>query len=134
MLDKITTMPGILITCGVVLLVIAIILFLLGNKKDKKVENSAPVSDVNEPIVNDTVAVEPIAVPEPVSVVTNEEPEIVAAPTDGFDFSVEEPAPVEAPSMVETEEVTIVEEPVVEPVVEEPVISIPEIDETREEL
>ena len=31
-----TTLPGILIVSGVVLLVIAIVLFILGNKKTKK--------------------------------------------------------------------------------------------------
>ena len=36
MLDWFTTIPGILIICGALLLVIAIILFIVGSKKDKK--------------------------------------------------------------------------------------------------
>lgn len=36
MLDWFTTIPGILVICGVILLVIAIILFIAGNKKAKK--------------------------------------------------------------------------------------------------
>lgn len=38
MLDWFTTIPGILVICGVILLVIAIILFIAGNKKVKKEE------------------------------------------------------------------------------------------------
>lgn len=38
MLDWFTTIPGILVICGVILLVIAIILFIAGNKKAKKDE------------------------------------------------------------------------------------------------
>lgn len=38
MLDWFTTIPGILVICGVILLVIAIILFIAGNKKAKKEE------------------------------------------------------------------------------------------------
>lgn len=43
MLDWFTTIPGILIICGVILLLIAIILFVAGAKKTKK-ENSTSVS------------------------------------------------------------------------------------------
>ena len=39
MLKWFTTIPGILILCGVILLVIAIVLFILGNKKEKKEKN-----------------------------------------------------------------------------------------------
>ncbi len=38
MLDWFTTIPGILVICGVILLVIAIILFIAGNKKAKREE------------------------------------------------------------------------------------------------
>ena len=41
MLDWIMTIPGILISCGVVLLILAVILFILGNKKGKvKTDNT----------------------------------------------------------------------------------------------
>lgn len=61
MLDWFTTIPGILIICGVILLVIAIILFIAGSKKSKKeslvtnstVTNTEPVVSNNNNMVSD---------------------------------------------------------------------------------
>ena len=47
MLDWFTTIPGILILCGVLLLVIAIILFILGAKKSKKLGNVGTDTNAN---------------------------------------------------------------------------------------
>lgn len=47
MLDWFTTIPGILILCGVLLLVIAIILFILGAKKSKKLGNVGVDTNAN---------------------------------------------------------------------------------------
>lgn len=44
MLDWFTTIPGILIICGVLLLIIAIILFVAGAMKNKKMESSGDAS------------------------------------------------------------------------------------------
>lgn len=47
MLDWFTTIPGILILCGVLLLAIAIILFILGAKKSKKLGNVGTDTNAN---------------------------------------------------------------------------------------
>ena len=129
-----TTLPGILIVSGVVLLVIAIVLFILGNKKAKKeapaVENKI-ADEVKEDIVTpaeDTKTAEPVVEP-----VTITEPEVVP---EVEPVVVETPEPIvfEEPK-VEEPVVEIPTEPVVEPVVEiptepvaitEPVVETPE--------
>ena len=56
MLDWFTTIPGILITCGVILLFVAVVLFILGNKKEKNTSNLAMNTGVmNQPLINDEV-------------------------------------------------------------------------------
>ena len=69
MLDWFTTIPGILITCGVVLLIIAIVLFILGNKKEKRTSNLAMNTGVmNQPLINDEVVTKeptPMIIDEP---------------------------------------------------------------------
>lgn len=62
MFEWFTTIPGILVICGVILLVIAIILFAVSAKKDKK-ENVINVEENNniEPVVqNVSVDVQPV--------------------------------------------------------------------------
>ena len=58
MLDWFTTIPGILIICGVILLLIAIILFVVGSRKTKK-SDSASISVSNAEVtplgINNTV-------------------------------------------------------------------------------
>ena len=117
------SIPVILIGCGVVLLVIAVVLFLLGNKSEKKVAPSVTSEEPKaEPLTNNEVNVisesaeasaEPIVIEAPIEETTTE-----------FDFSIsEEPA------------ATVEESSVVEPVIEEPTIIVPEMqDETKEEL
>ena len=56
MLDWFTTIPGLLISCGVILLLIAVVLFILGNKKEKISNNLAMQTGVmNQPLINDEV-------------------------------------------------------------------------------
>lgn len=118
MLDWFTTIPGILIASGVVLLIVAIILFILGNKKDKKnvaeVNKTAEEPIVETPVVETVqpeVTVEPVKaeVTEPVvqeqaAPVTIDEPIVITAPEDA-------PTAFEVPTV----------EPVIEPIVEAPV-------------
>lgn len=56
MLDWFTTIPGILILCGVLLLIIAIILFILGAKKSKKDNVSNANIGVNNASSNNSVS------------------------------------------------------------------------------
>lgn len=109
MLEWFTTIPGILVICGVILLVIAIILFAVSAKKDKK-ENMT-VESVN----NNIELVSQVATPE-VQPITG----VATTP-------VQEPILNNAVSEPVVEPVVeIVVEPVVnnvQPVVEEPVIS-----------
>lgn len=73
MLDWFTTIPGILIICGVLLLVIAIILFIVGSKKDKKeakqmangntTDGSSTVNNVNNTVTNvseNSISISPV--------------------------------------------------------------------------
>jgi len=70
MLDWFTTIPGILIICGVLLLVIAIILFIVGSKKDKKeekqmadvntVNNNSTVNPVNNSVNENSISISPV--------------------------------------------------------------------------
>lgn len=73
MLDWFTTIPGILIICGVLLLVIAIILFIVGSKKDKKeakqmadvntTDGSSAVNNVNNTVTNvseNSISISPV--------------------------------------------------------------------------
>ena len=122
-----TTIPGVLIICGVVLLLIAIILFILGNKKAKK-EGTEVQNDSFEAMdtTNETVSIEePTVAVEPVV----EQPSIAEVP-------VTEPT-VEQPVEPVVEQPSVTVEPVIEPVVsetikiEEPiVISEPEVEPT----
>ena len=62
MLDWFMTVPGILVACGIVLLIIAVILFMLGNKKEKKAASISQNTDTNtnannEVITNNEVSV-----------------------------------------------------------------------------
>lgn len=109
-LNFVTSLPGILIVCGVVLLIIAMILFIVGNKKSKsevKVEANTNVdvdTDVN--INNEsTPVVEEAKEVVPVEEVKVEEPVVEPTPV------VEETAPVKP---------VISETPIFEPKVEEP--------------
>ena len=69
MLDWLTTIPGILIACGVILLLIAIVLFIIGNKKEKRTNSLAMNTGVmNQPLVNDEVLTKeeaPMIIDEP---------------------------------------------------------------------
>ena len=129
MLDWFTTIPGILIICGILLLVIAIVLFIVGSKKDKKEakktvsvndsnttdglnsnENSISVSPV-EPAV-DVISTPNVNVDNvPVSEGTVQVENKVDLPT--FDTpTIDMPLPVAEPTVEETSSV----QPSIEPV------------------
>lgn len=59
MMDWFTTIPGILIICGVLLLIIAIVLFIVGSKKEKKDKKEVVDSNVNT-LVNENVTPIPV--------------------------------------------------------------------------
>ena len=123
MLDWIMTIPGILITCGVVLLFLAIVLFIIGNKKGKaaKVKLEANDQAAPETITNDTVATvtEPVAEVQPVV-------EETATPEAGvIDFTPTAEEPV-APIEPVTETAPVVEEVVSS----EPAVELPTVEET----
>lgn len=130
MLDWIMTIPGLLITSGVVLLILAIILFIIGNKKGKAakvVENTndvpAPeaistdtISTVTEPVVEEPIANETETVSEatPANGVINFTPE-VETPVEEAAPVVEEAPAVEIPAAQESAPVEEVTQPAEEP-------------------
>ncbi len=75
MLDWFTTIPGILIACGVILLVIAIILFILDNKKPKtekvNASNLSNLDNSNNSVDNSTQLNTTVDVPSINNGVTN---------------------------------------------------------------
>lgn len=125
MLDWFTTIPGILIICGVILLVIAIILFILGAKNSKK-EVATPVAPVvNEPNNGDVMQTEQVA------------QETVVPTVDTVSTEVNNLATVEPVVITEPEVTNIpVEEPVVNNYVEEAtsVINIPDMEAENQEV
>lgn len=115
MIEWLTTIPGILILCGVILLIIAIILFAVGAKKSKKenvvsdstvVDNSqntmvnnndigvAPV--VSEPVVSNVIETATVSVDEPVVTVSDAEPVSVVGDINMFEPQVAPVNPVQA--------------------------------------
>ena len=132
-LDWFTTIPGIMISLGVVLLIIALILFIVGSKK-AKTEKKEVNTQVDTPVV-DTVSDSQVVTPiEDVQVNTVEvEPEVVQEPkfedvqigTPGVD-----PINLEVETTVSTNELPVVED--VQPVASEISIEMPEVklDET----
>ena len=131
MLDWFTTIPGILIICGVILLVIAIILFIAGNKKSKKevsgmnstVDNTMnTITNTNNTVV-DTVASTPNVDSMQVSSETNSTPSVtVVEETPAVEsvnatpsIAIEEPVQIQEPQQMVTEaNSTIMSEPVIE--------------------
>ena len=128
MLDWFTTIPGLLITCGVILLIIALVLFILGNKKGKVTSNIAMNTGMaNQPLGNDqvtTVEPTPVVVDTPAensiieestvsepTVIDQESTSEVADDSKAFDFSIPSVTPVEEIKVdeikVEEPEVTI---------------------------
>ena len=141
MIEWLTTIPGILVVCGVILLVIAIILFIVGAKKSRSEEvinNNQPIENnfnnmsndmvnvavaaTSEPVVSETETVT-VNEAEPVSIVSNFETPVVEP-----QFTIEEP-------VVTNEEVVSVPEVQEQPVVDAPVYGgeAPRIDFTIEE-
>ena len=136
MLDWFTTIPGILIICGVILLVIAIILFIVGAKKSKK--EVAPVSNQTvENNMSSVASVESSVDVTPIVPVT-EEPVVSSVNTTVPVEEVKNEIPTSEPIHIEEPEVTNtsnVEVPTYTNSVEnsEPVVNIPEINTPVEE-
>lgn len=154
MLDWFTTIPGILIICGVILLIIAIILFIVGAKKSKK-EEMASVQTITEKPVDTTGTVQNVQSSESVQqvpitenvvnttpvqpvVVENANPSVDVVPVNVEEVvTLNEPVQVNVPetAQIVTPEVnaqqTIVDTPVMpvqEPVVEMPTVTEPVMD------
>lgn len=137
MLDWFTTIPGILIICGVILLVIAIILFIIGAKKSKKeasvnttqpVENNISEVVTEEPKVEVTETQPQPVVEEPVTPTSNIDTVVNVANINTENTAVE-------PNIIETPEINTI--PTVEiPKVEDttPVVNIPNVDSQVEEV
>lgn len=121
MLDWFTTIPGILIICGVVLLIIAIILFVIGAKKSKVEETVSTESiDKQSDQVNTTEMV------SEVTPVASVDVEPVSSNVDTNVVSTEEVVQINEPEL----EVVTPQEPVVqETVVEETVMEMPNVSE-----
>ena len=128
MLDWFMTIPGILIICGVILLVIAVVLFVLGSKKDKK----AVVNTVSE-VANDIASNEEVTPIAPVEAVDSMNVEVASNEVSAPEVeSTPEPIVISEPEVSEVQDVNVnTEEPamVYESTVEvEPVVNIPEMD------
>lgn len=67
-LDWFTTIPGILVSVGVVLLVIALVLFILGSKKTKKEEKVVENTEIATPVTENVTLNEAVMPVEEVSV------------------------------------------------------------------
>lgn len=133
MLDWFMTIPGILIICGVILLIIAVVLFVLGSKKDKKAVVNT-VSEVANGVANNE-EVTPIA---PVETVDSMNVEVASNEVSASEVEVTpEPIVISEPEVSEVQEVSVEEPVVYESTVEvEPVINIPDMDipQTVEEV
>lgn len=127
--DWFLTIPGILITCGVVLLIVALIMFIFSSVKGKKKVEVPSIlneeKDAKEEIAEEikTVVTEVIDTP-----VINNEPE-VSTMTDEEKLDEVIPEFVDVNNTMESvkEEVVeekIVEEPIIETVEESPVVDI----------
>ena len=76
------TLPGILITSGVILLLIALILLLTSAKKEEEEENVSPVNSFTTPNVETPVASEPVQINVPEAPAQEEiKPSIAEQPT-----------------------------------------------------
>ena len=77
------TLPGILITSGVILLLIALILLLTSAKKEEEEENVSPVNSFTTPNVETPVAPEPVQINVPEAPAQEEiKPSIAEQPTN----------------------------------------------------
>lgn len=142
MLDWFTTIPGILIICGVILLVIAIILFVAGNKKSKKeasrVNSTADNTMNNITNTNNTVADTIVSMPSvdntqvsseanstPTVAVVEEKPAVESVNATPS-IVIEEPVQIQEPQQMVTETNNTI---MSEPVMENATIDIPNVTE-----
>lgn len=137
MLDWFTTIPVILIICGIILLVIAIILFIVGSKKGKKelkqmVDFSANSSTVDNSV--SAIAGNNLSI-SPVETVVENNPSIstienVTTTPSTMDFNVSEQPVINIPepevvSTIDEKPVETIVPQVVEPIVETNEQSVP---------
>lgn len=139
MIEWLTTIPGILVLCGILLLIIAIILFIVGAKKSKSesVINTNPIADNSMNTMNDNLNTlnNQVNVPNVVPVI--DEP-VVSDVVTTVDVSQSEPvnivSGVDTSPVVDTANLSSQEVVNTEPVVQEQpidVVSVPTIDESQ---
>lgn len=131
MLEWFTTIPGILIICGVILLVIAVVLFVVGSKKDKKAVVDTVAEMASNVANNEEVTpIAPVNAIDSMNVeVTNNDVNVPEVETTPEPIVISEPEV----SMPEVSEVSV-EEPITdyETSIEiEPVINIPNMEVTE---
>lgn len=130
MLDWFTTIPGILIICGVILLIIAIVLFISGSRKSKKEENnitneSTVSSTVDSTLVDTTVSTPSIehskivTVENEVPFTTQNEIPVVDTAYSTPSTTMENPVPVQEPKVeIESNNFAILEPAIKTPVMD----------------
>ena len=127
--DWFLTIPGMLITAGVFLLIIAFIMMLVGSKKNKK-EEKIENNQTNSEVVASPVQPEAVVAPQNVDVqVATSEPLGPIPEVSTIDMSQPVVAPIEMPTISPVASAEVVEPmamPVVEPVVDavQPVVEV----------
>lgn len=112
-LDWFTTIPGILISLGVVLLIVALILFITGSKGTKKEKVESDIDNAKEANGSETIAV---------TQVTSTQPEVSETVQD---IPTVQPAVVEDNTVVETNTLPEVEvKPVEEAKLDQTMVSV----------
>ena len=115
-----TTIPGILITCGVVLLIIALIIFIITSKKNKKEESKGEVAATQNVADQTATPIEIDNTPLPSMTSSNDAAVPIGLPDEPV--PVAEPTPVVAPVEPATSIPVAEPTPVVAPVEEKPAI------------
>ena len=126
-LDWFTTIPGILVSLGVVLLIVALVLFILGSKKTKKEVKVESNADLVKPVDEAVVANQEVTPVEDVNVSTVETQTEVSDEPKFEDIEVGVPGvdPINPEVVpVSTDELPKIEEPVKEEIkIEMPEVS-----------
>ncbi len=120
-LDWFTTIPGILISLGVVLLIVALILFITGSKGTKKEKVESDIDNTKEANGSETIAVTQVTSTQPV-VEDKTQPEVSETVQD---IPTVQPAVVEDNTVVETNTLPEVEvKPVEEAKLDQTMVSV----------
>jgi hypothetical protein len=94
-----TTIPGILITCGVVLLILALIIFIVTSKKNKKDENK---EEVKEEKLENVAQAKDVAAPAAPIEIDNAPLQDISSSSNNMAVPIElpaEPIPVQEPAV-----------------------------------